>query len=227
MEGRSTLSVGLLGGVLLFEWRGQHFFPAGNSLVQKVESHMDQISCQEQMAFLFKLISHFWSSLRPYFLFRTMNILQLCANSHRIPTLLLPLSIWHPQKCFANHLFHTKVSSPLLSFPRINWLSTGAEASPLLLPGAPPPAAPEACAVSLLQRPMPGSLSPPLQTKLQMKRKVICLKTDNIPDEHTHTHACFLTKFSKNWMCIEQFKKHLTPALKQCILCPQTHTLCR
>lgn len=114
MEGRSTLSVGLLGGVLLFEWRGQHFFPAGNSLVQKVESHMDQISCQEQMAFLFKLISHFWSSLRPYFLFRTMNILQLCANSHRIPTLLLPLSIWHPQKCFANHLFHTKVSSPLL-----------------------------------------------------------------------------------------------------------------
>lgn len=39
----------------LFEWRGQCFFQQeAHILVWEVESHMDQISCKEQMVFLFK-----------------------------------------------------------------------------------------------------------------------------------------------------------------------------
>lgn len=45
-----------------------------------------------------------------------------------------------------------------------------AEGSSLLLPGAPPPVEPEACAASSPQRPTPGSLSPPLAQQAADKK---------------------------------------------------------
>lgn len=59
-----------------------------------------------------------------------------------------------------------------------SWLPAEAQGSPLLLPGEPPPVEPQVCATCRLQRPTTGSVSPPLQNKLQIKRKVLHLKSD-------------------------------------------------
>lgn len=107
---------------------------------------------------LYKSISHFWRRPRPCGLFGLMKLSQLWVDAEQPP---------HPtpQKIISNHLFH--MSSLSLSEPSF----PGGRV--FLSPVAPPPVAPEACASSLLQRPTPGSLSPPLQNRLQMNRKVI------------------------------------------------------
>lgn len=112
--GKNFIS-GCVSRVLLFEWRGQRFFPTGNShTCPGVGDSHGPNKLPGAHGGPFKLISHFWWCLWPYFIFRIMTNLR----SHKITTVLLRLSIWCPKNSLLFVYSHRLLSLYKLAFHR-------------------------------------------------------------------------------------------------------------